>query len=307
MLRIVSLISSATEILHALGLGDHQVGRSHECDFPPCVADLPVCTRPKFPVDGTSAEIDRLVRDALAEAGTVYDVFDDLLESLRPTHIITQRQCKVCAVSLDDVERALGALSYTAPVVVALEPNSLPDIWADIRRVAAACGVVERGEKLVAALQDRLLVLGAKTSHCGRRPRIACVEWIDPLMVAGNWVPELVDLAGGVNLFGKAGEHSPPLPWKNFATEDPDVIVAMPCGFDLARTRAEIDMAISRPEWVTLRAVRERQVYVTDGNQFFNRPGPRLVESVQILGEILHPDLFPGFLEGRGWQRVLQG
>lgn len=303
MLRIISLISSATEIVHALGLGDCQVGRSHECDFPDGVVNLPVCTRPKFPIDGSSAEIDRLVRQTLAEAGSVYEVFDGVLAELRPTHILTQTQCKVCAVSLEDVERAISARFATAPAVVALEPNSLYDVWADINRVARACGVPDHGQRLIATLQDRLSALAAKASSSGHRPRVACVEWMDPLMVAGNWVPELVNVAGGTNLFGKAGEHSPPLRWDDFAAADPEVIVAMPCGFDLARTRAELCAFDSRSEWPSLRAVRDKQVYVTDGNQFFNRPGPRLVESAQILGEILHPESFPPLLEGLGWQR----
>ena len=304
MLRIVSLISSATEIVHALGLGDFQVGRSHECDFPPNVLSLPVCTQPKFPVDGSSAEIDRLVRETLAEAGSVYDVFDDVLAGLRPTHILTQTQCKVCAVSLEDVERAISARFATAPVVVALEPNSLSDVWDDIRRVAGGCGVANNGGGLVSSLQERLSTIAAKASSSARRPRVACVEWTDPLMVAGNWVPELVELAGGINLFGKPGQHSPPLPWEELVAANPDVIAVMPCGFDLPRTRTELHALVSRPEWPSLRAVREGLVYVTDGNQYFNRPGPRLVESAQILAEIFHPELFPPQLEGKGWERV---
>jgi iron complex transport system substrate-binding protein len=207
-------------------------------------------------------------------------------------------------VSLEDVERAISARFATAPTVVALEPNSLADVWADIRRVADGCGVANSEVSLVSSLQERLSAIAKKASASARRPRIACIEWTDPLMVAGNWVPELVELAGGINLFGNSGQHSPSLPWEEFVAVDPDVIAVMPCGFDLPRTRTELHALVSRSDWPSLRAVREGLVYVTDGNQYFNRPGPRLVESAQILAEILHPDLFPPQLEGKGWQRV---
>jgi iron complex transport system substrate-binding protein len=302
-MRIVSLIASATEILHSLGLGEFQVGRSHECDFPPEVISLPVCTRPKFAVSGSSRDIDQRVKQTLQDAASVYDVFDDVLERLEPTHILTQTQCKVCAVSLDDVERALSNRYAGRPTVVALEPNSLDDIWNDVRRVARACGVEPRGEALVGEMQSRMQRIAAQALATGAHPRVACIEWIEPLMAAGNWSPELVALLGAVNLFGEAGAHSP---WMSFAAlqaSDPDVILIQPCGFDLDRTRSEMYWLEDRPEWRELRAARQGRVYLADGNQYLNRPGPRIVESLQILAETFYPDAFELRLEGAAWEQ----
>jgi iron complex transport system substrate-binding protein len=291
--RIVSLIASATEMVHALGLGDFQVGRSHECDYPPQVLSLPVCTQPVFDVHGDSREIDRRVKETLATAESVYRVFDDVLERLEPTHIITQTQCKVCAVSLGDVERALSARFSTRPQVVALEPNSLADIYRDIHRLAHACAIEDRGEQLVKSIQAEMDGIVARTT--GRRPRIINVEWIEPLMAAGNWIPELTEMLGAENLFGAAGAHSPWMQWDDIVRADADAIVCMPCGYDLKRTRAEMHWH----DWTQLRA----RVYLADGNQYLNRPGPRVAESLRILAEILYPESFEPTLEGIGWEK----
>ena len=301
MLRIVSLIASASEIVASLGLSRHQVGRSHECDFPPEILALPICTSPAFPTEGSSAEIDQRVKERVASALSVYEVSREMLDAVQPTHVITQTQCRVCAVSLEDVERALTGWVTSRPKLVALEPNSLADVWSDIRRVAASCGVPERGDEVVADLQAKMQRISERASITGRRPRVACIEWHEPLMAAGNWVPELVEMAGTVNLFGQAGAHSPWMTWQQLVDADPDVIITMPCGFDLARTGAEMYWLTDRPEWPKLRAVRTGQVYLADGNQYFNRPGPRLVESLQILAEILHPETFEPRLEGTAW------
>jgi iron complex transport system substrate-binding protein len=302
-LRIVSLIASATEIVHALDLGPYQVGRSHECDYPEQVRDLPVCTEPGFPIDGSSAEIDRRVKEKLANALSIYEVFPDVLDRLQPTHVITQTQCKVCAVSLEDVERALKLSVSTRPKLVSLEPNQLDDIWQDIRRVAVACGVAERGESVVSCLQNRIREISGRAAKAVSSPRVACIEWQEPLMAAGNWMPELVERAGGVNLFGAAGRHSPWMSWQELGASDPDLIIVSPCGYDLPRTRAEMHWLVKRPEWQRMRAVEKGQVYLVEGNQFMNRPGPRVVESLQILAEIFHPEIFPPSLLGAGWER----
>ena len=302
MPRIISLIGSASEIVASLGLSKYQVGRSHECDYPPEILGLPICTAPAFPTEGSSAEIDRRVKERVASALSVYEVSREVLDALQPTHVITQTQCRVCAVSLEDVERALTGWVTSRPKLVALEPNSLADVWTDIRRVAASCGVGERGEEAVGNLQAKMRAISARASTSPVRPRVACIEWHEPLMAAGNWVPELVEMAGAVNLFGKAGAHSPWMTWQQLLDADPDVIISMPCGFDLTRTSAEMYWLDSRPEWPKLRAVETGQVYLADGNQYFNRPGPRLVESLQILAEILHPEAFEPTLEGRAWR-----
>jgi iron complex transport system substrate-binding protein len=303
MLRIVSLIASASEIVHVMGLTPYQVGRSHECDHPEEVRSLPVCTTPSFPVDGNSAEIDQRVKERVVNALSVYEVFQEVLDRLQPTHIVTQTQCKVCAVSLEDVERALAGSITSRPKLVALEPNALADIWEDIRRVAVACEVPAKGDQVVQSLQDRMARISARARTADRRPRVACIEWHEPLMAAGNWVPELTGLAGAENLFGKAGLHSPWMTWDELVRADPDVIITMPCGFDLERTRQEMYWLTGRPEWREMRAVKTGEVYLADGNQYLNRPGPRIVESLQILAEILHPNLFAPNLESSAWQR----
>ncbi len=303
MARIVSLIASATEIVHALGLGPAQVGRSHECDFPEEVRALPVCTKPSFPVTGNSADIDARVKERLANALSVYEVFENVLERLQPTHIVTQTQCRVCAVSLEDVERALTGFISSRPKLVALEPNALDDIWKDINRVASACGAASKGEAVVAALRQKMAQISTRACNARRRPRVACIEWHEPLMAAGNWVPELVELANAENLFGEAGSHSPWMSWDELVASDPEVIISMPCGFDLDRTRQEMYWLTDRPGWSELRAVQSGEVYLADGNQYLNRPGPRIVESLDILAEILHPEVFEPRLEGAGWER----
>jgi iron complex transport system substrate-binding protein len=302
MLRIVSLIASASEILSTLDLTRDQVGRSHECDFPPEILALPICTSPAFPTDGSSAEIDQRVKQRVADALSVYEVSREVLDALQPTHVVTQTQCRVCAVSLEDVERALTGWVTSRPKLVALEPNALADIWSDIQRVAVSCGVPERGEQAVRDLQTKMQWISERAQVANRRPRVACIEWHEPLMAAGNWVPELVEMAGAVNLFGQAGTHSPWMTWRELVEADPDVIVSMPCGFDLARTCAEMYWLDRRPEWPGLRAVQTGQVYLADGNQYFNRPGPRIVESLRILAEILHPEAFEPTLEGTAWR-----
>ena len=303
MPRIVSLISSATEIVHALGQTGNQVGRSHECDFPPEIAALPVCTKPTIDIYADSREIDRAVKDRVRNALSVYDVFDDVLERLQPTHIITQTQCEVCAVSLKDVERSVAMRLASKPRIVSLTPNSLADVWDDVRRVAAALGIDAHGEEVIAALQARMCEIAEKARSAAERPRVACIEWTEPLMAGGNWTPELIAMAGGVNLLGEAGKHSGYVAWDDVLTSDPDVIIVAPCGFDIARTRGEMHWLTERPEWGTLRAVRDRRVYLADGNQYFNRPGPRLVETLRIMAEILHPEMFEPRFEGAGWER----
>jgi iron complex transport system substrate-binding protein len=303
MPRIVSLIASATEIIHALGRGGDLVGRSHECDFPPEVRRLPVCTAPKFDVEGSSCAIDERVKALLREGLSVYRVDADQLAALRPDVIVTQTQCDVCAVSLRDVEQAACASLPSRPRIVSLAAENLAGLWDDVRRVADALAVPDGGRGLVERLRQRMADIALQAEGL-RKPTVACVEWIEPLMASGNWTPELVELAGGVNLFGVAGQHAPWLTWDALRASDPDVIVVLPCGFDLARTRAETPALTRLPGWADLRAARAGQVYLLEGNQYFNRPGPRLVESLEILAEVLHPGVFAFGHEGTGWQRL---
>src|SRR5262249_50324532 len=229
-MRIVSLIASSTEIVSALGFEQQLVGRSHECDFPPGVKRLPVCTEPKFPTDGTSYEIDQRVKAILQEGLSVYRVKSDLLRELAPDLIITQSQCEVCAVSLKDVEQAVCEVLPSRPRIVSLEPNALDDVWRDIGRVAEALESPAVGAELVRSLQARMAQIGARARAAGAPKTVACVEWIEPLMAAGNWMPELVEYAGGRNLFGEAGKHAPWMTFSQLLERDPDVIVVLPCG-----------------------------------------------------------------------------
>ncbi|MCY3761400.1 MAG: cobalamin-binding protein [Gemmatimonadetes bacterium] len=303
MNRVVSLLPSSTEIICALGCGERLVGRSHECDYPPGVGDLPACTAPKFDPDGTSYQIDQRVKAILQEAVSVYRVDAGLLDELEPDLLVTQSQCEVCAVSLEEVEKAACQLVRSRPAILSLEPNRLADVWDDIERVAAALEVEDRGRALVSGLRDRLATIASRTRGVDDRPRVACIEWFEPLMAAGNWIPELVEAAGGRNLFTSAGRHSPWLSWEVLEEAQPDCIVLMPCGFDIPRSRSELPALTRQPGWPRLRAVQEGRVFLTDGNQFFNRPGPRLVESAEILAEILHAREFESTREGSGWEQ----
>jgi iron complex transport system substrate-binding protein len=301
--RVVSLLPGATEILHALGLGNLQVGRSHECDFPLTVSSLSVCTRPTFDVNGSSAEIDRLVKDKLSSAASIYQIDCAAMRNLTPTHVLTQTLCDVCAVSFADVQSAFNGEHGLKAEVISLSAGSLQGAWADIRRVAASLGESGAGESLVTSLRMRMEAIERRAAQTSLRPRVAAIEWTQPLMAAGNWVPELIVKAGAENLFGTAGEHSPWMNWDDLRAADPDVVAGMPCGFDLARTRREMAALVALPGWSGLKAARTGRVYICDGNQFMNRPGPRLVESLQILAEILHPELFDPTLQGTGWER----
>lgn len=302
--RIVSLIASATEIVAALGYQDSLVGRSHECDYPPSVLDLAVCSEPRINVNTTSGEIDRQVKQTVREVLSVYSVFHEVLDSLQPTLIITQSQCDVCAVNLRDVRAAVAEMVSTKPDVVSLEPMSLADIWTDTARVAEAIDDIDAGEQLIGSLQTRLQNLKRKVLPCTSQPTIFCMEWLDPLMSAGNWIPELVELAGGIPVLCESGKHSPYVTWDHLVTADPDVIAIMPCGFDIDRSMQEIHLLTDHPAWSTLKAVRQNRVYVTDGNQFFNRPGPRVVESAEILFEILNEPLSETSHAGSGWMKL---
>lgn len=301
--RIVSLLPSATEILSILGLIPFTVGRSHECDYPPEIINRAVCTKARLNSARPSAQIDADVQTLLQSALSIYDINLDMLRKLRPTHIITQDQCDVCAVTFSVVQEAVASLNDPQPEVISLQPNTLSDVWADIERVATQLGV--DASPALQDLQYRVTACYEKIHHLPLedRPTVAAIEWIDPLMGSGNWVPELIELAGGRNLFGSVGQHSPYISWDALLEADPDVIIVMPCGFDLKRTRQEMELAIAtHSQWRHLRAAQTNQFYITDGNAYFNRPGPRLVESLEILAEILHPQMFHPKFIARGWE-----
>ncbi|MCY4130940.1 MAG: cobalamin-binding protein [Gammaproteobacteria bacterium] len=302
-IRIVSLIASATEIVAALGLQAYLVGRSHECDYPNSVLALPSCSSSKVDKDATSNEIDQQVRSMVRDALSIYQVDYVLLNELSPTHILTQTQCDVCAVTLDEVNRALAHLQ-SAPAVTALEPMTLTDIWCDIQSVADVGNVSKHGHALVERLKKRLVAIAEKTALRDATPTVACIEWIHPLMYAANWVPELITIAGGQTTQGQAGLHSGYFDFMDLVESDPDYILIMPCGFNVDRTLKELAPLTTKSLWQNLPAVRGNRVYLVDGNYFFNRPSPRVVESAEIAAEILHPQLCSFGHEDRAYKQL---
>jgi iron complex transport system substrate-binding protein len=300
--RIVSLLPGATEIVAALGAADALVGRSHECDFPPAVAAVPACTALKHPLSGDSSAVHRDITALIEQALGIYRVDTDLLKALKPDVIVTQSQCEVCAVSEGDLRAALNDWLGTPPEVISLSPATIAEVAESFRTIAAAIDRPEDGAVLADSMLIRIADLRTHAATLVNRPRVATIEWIEPLMTAGNWVPELIEAAGGVPLFGTAGEHSPWLDWEAFVASDPDVIVAMPCGFDLTRAATETARLAERNSWSELRAAREGAVAIVDGNRYFNRPGPRLADSAEILAEIFHSDVFHFGHRGDGWR-----
>ena len=303
-MRVVSLISSSTEMVYALG-GEHLlVGRSHECDYPERVSALPQLTRPAILIGSSSRAIDEQVKGRLRDALSIYEVDREPLRALRPDVILTQTQCEVCAVSLKDVERALAGELGFSPAIVSLNPNLLSDLWSDFQKVGRAIGIP--ADAKITEFKARMEAI-AERARSAPRPRTAIIEWIDPLMSAGNWMPELVDQAGGHNLFGEVGRHSPWMTATELLAADPEVIVVSPCGFSIPRAREEMHLITQLPEVRATRAFLNGRIYVADGNQYMNRPGPRVVESLEILAEILHPELFAFGHCGTGWERVESG
>lgn len=302
-LRIVSLLPSGTEIIAALGMAEQLVGRSHECDFPSEVQQLPICCRPRIDITRSGAEIDRQVKDHLRAGLSIYEVDSALLRELRPDVVLTQTQCDVCAVTPQDLEAALTQ-GDNGPSVIDLHPQRLEHLFGDIHVISMALRIPDRGHELVVDLRGGFESLRLQASKQRRKPTVACLEWFEPLMTAGNWIPELVEIAGGQSLGAEPGQHSPWFDWDQLLTSDPDVLVLMPCGWDIARTRAESVTLTSDSRWMQLSAVRAGRVFITDGHQFFNRPGPRLLESAQILAEILHPEACDFGHRGRNWEKL---
>ena len=303
-MTIVSLLPSATEIVCALGLADQLAGVSHECDFPAEIVGRPVLTAPKIDPSADSASIDAAVRRLVADGLSVYRIDAERLAQLQPDLIVTQDQCEVCAVSYKDVVDATSALLQKPATIVSLRPSRLDDIFGDIERVADAADRSVAGRELTARLRARLDGLRAGATRVHSRPRVACIEWIEPLMAAGNWVPELVELGGGVYELAPPGGHSPTLSWDDLVAYAPDVVVIMPCGFRLEQTRRELERLTGHPAWPRLPAVQNQRVYAVDGNAYFNRPGPRIVDSAELLAGLIQPGLFATKMPPGSYLRV---
>ena len=304
MVRIVSLLPAATEIAATLGLMPNLVGISHECDFPKEANErLRVTHCPENNASLTSREVDEWVREALREKGTIYTIDEPLLRELCPNVILTQKLCDVCAVGYSTVAR-LAATLPGPPMIVNLEPSSLSDIFDDIRCVGQTCGVTDRAEEVVAELSRRVEEVRERAARIPERPRCFLMEWVDPPFCSGHWGPELVEIAGGQDMLGQKHNRSIQIKWEAVLEARPQIIILALCGYNVDRARRDYELLRKFPEFSTLPAARDGRIYLVDGNAYFSRPGPRIVDSLEILAGILHPEEFPQFT-GLDERRVL--
>jgi iron complex transport system substrate-binding protein len=302
-MNIISLLPSTTEICYALGLGEALRGVTHECDYPPAAREKPHLTRNVLPPGAhTSAAIDRFISERVLNGQSIYDLDEELLADLAPDLILTQELCAVCAVSYDDVLVAARKLPKT-PRVASFEPRSLGEILDSISEIASLAGVAERGARVAGELCRRLDALTARLE--GAPPlRVVCLEWLDPPMVGGHWVPEMVRLAGGCDVLGEEGQPSTRVDWAEIAAAEPEVVMLMPCGYDLPTTLERARELDGVTAWAALPAVQAGRVFAVDGSGYFNRPGPRVIDGIELLAGLLHPDrcadLVPAHSMSRG-------
>ena len=291
-MRICSLLPSATEIAYAIGAGDSILGVSHECDYPPAAAAKPSLLRPRIDPQAAPAEIDRQVSKIIARGESIYAVDAELLASLSPDLILTQDLCHVCAASPDDLATALARFA-TPPQVLSLTPRSLAEVWGDVRRVGAATGRIRQAESVAHALEQQVAAIAATASGAPVRPRVVCLEWLDPCYVGGHWIPEMVFHAGGEDVLGRVREPSFRVTADEIQNLRPDVVIVMPCGYNAARAAKEFHASKFAAASQNLPAAQSRRIFAVDANAYFSRPGPRLAEGVALLAHLLHPNLFP--------------
>jgi iron complex transport system substrate-binding protein len=292
-MRICSLLPGATEIACALGLADEIVGVSHECDFPAAARTKPVMVRSRIdPSMIGSGEIDRQVGDLLRSKQSLYALDEKLFKDSEPDIILTQGLCDVCALDYNDVVRAARSLPRD-PRIVSLDPHCLGDILNDVLQIGEATNRSPQAKSLVQELKLRIEAVRDRSARSASQPRVGCLEWFDPIYIAGHWVPEMVQIAGGNDILGTAGEPSTKIEWEAVIASRPDVLILMPCGFDLERTVQESSSLRTRTAWQSLPAVRNRRVFAASGTDYFSRPGPRLVDGLEILSQVIHPELSP--------------
>jgi iron complex transport system substrate-binding protein len=291
-MQICSLLPSATEILYALGLGDSVAGVSHECDFPPEAAKKPALIQPRLNLDVTPGEMDRQVSDLIARGESIYLVDSDLLASIAPDLIVTQDLCHVCTASPDDLAGALTRLAKR-PQVLSLTPHTLRDVWSDIHRVGEATHRRRDAQALTLALEQKVATIQMEAAAAAKRPRVLCLEWLDPFYVGGHWVPEMVALAGGIDVLGAAGKPSFKVTAEQVAESGAEIIIVMPCGYNSARAAVQWRSFQVPDAWRGLPALQNGQIFSVDANSYFSRPGPRLSDGIAILAHILHPEIFP--------------
>jgi len=307
-MRIVSLLPAATEWICVFGGAEHLVGRSHECDYPDRVQDVPVVTGPTYDAAGDSAAIDEAVQDQLQNGLSLYEVDLDRLRALEPDLIVTQDQCEVCAVSLPELESQLGAWTGGTPEVVSMQPQTLKAVLDEALRLARTMETLDAAMEVIANLETGLRVLRDKIgvdrdTNPQSLPSVACVEWLEPLMVAGHWMPDVVEMAGGRALLGTPGTPTEPVEWDDLRAADPDVLALMPCGFTIDETRRDLHYLTECPGWDGLTAVQQRRVALLDGNAYFNRPGPRLYRAIEVLASVLHPEALDPEPDIADWER----
>lgn len=307
-MRIISLLPSATEIIFELGIQADLVGVTHECDYPLDAKTKPVLIESCLGADHhrlPASEIDRIIRETIKKGEGVYRFKSGALEQARPDLVITQAICDVCAVPYQFVAQAIEKLQ-TKPGILSLDPQDLTGILTNIRQVGEATGTIDKAGEVVDALEERIGDVAGKTRNIADkdRPRVGVIEWTEPLYAAGHWVPEMVELAGGIDVLAKAGEPSKVVEWATVLAKKPEILIVAPCGYDLSRARGELNNLTSRPEWKTLPAVAAGRVFLMDANATLSRPGPRIVNGLEELAQMIHPELFPiGAKESR-WERV---
>jgi iron complex transport system substrate-binding protein len=288
-MRICSLLPSATEVIALLGLSDELVGISHECDYPPSVRSVPIMVEPLIPPHGlASADIDRQVSQLVAAGQRLYRLKDHLLGQAQPDLILSQDLCHVCAVTPDQLHDAPCSLPQQ-PTVLTLNPRTVHDVIDDVVRIGDAAGRSAEGHRLAAHLRDRLEAIRTRVQGISQRPRVACIEWLSPLYVAGHWVPEMVQLAGGQNVLAQPGSPSRVVTWDEVLASAPDVLIVMPCGFSVERTHTELLQLMQQPGQWHLSSDLVQHTYLVDASSYFSRPGPRLIDGIELLAALLHP------------------
>lgn len=304
MQRIVSFLPSATEMVYALGLGDQLVGITHECDYPPEAAAKPIAVRNVLPIESMSQpEIDEAVTQRMRDGLSLYQVDEKLLQELAPDLILTQDLCQVCAPSGNEVTRVL-ALLPKKPQILWLTPKSLEEIFDNLRELGQATGRLKKAEHLIATGRGKLEAIAAVTRKRSVRPRVFCMEWLDPVYCSGHWVPEMVEIAGGVDELGCKGTDSVRIPWDEVLKWAPEVLVITPCGFNLDKIIEQAPQLLQYPGWSDLPAVRNGKVFAVDANSYFARPGPRVVEGTELLAHLFHPELFEWTGSPKAFQRI---
>jgi iron complex transport system substrate-binding protein len=288
-MRICSLLPSATEVIASLGLGDELVGISHECDYPPSIKHVPIMVEPVIPPHGlASAEIDSRVRQLVASGQRLYRLNDHLLRQTQPDLILSQDLCHVCAITPDQLQDAIGAMPRQ-PTVLTLNPSTVSDVINDVVRIGDAAGRSAEGHRLAAHLRDRLDAVRTRVQTVSHRPRVVCIEWLSPLYIAGHWVPEIVQLAGGLDVLAQPGSPSRVVTWGEIVAAAPDVLLVMPCGFSVEKTHTELRQLMQHPDQWRLSPALAEHTYLVDASSYFSRPGPRLIDGIELLVTILHP------------------